>query len=60
MKTRHFDIVSAFLHRVINTDVYMQQLLGFCDGTNRVGLLKKCYGAAKVTKLTKVVITSSG
>lgn len=45
MKTRHFDIVSAFLHGDIDTDVSMQQLQGFCDGTNRVGLLKKAiYG----------------
>ena len=51
METRHMDIVSAFLHGDIDTDVYMQQLQGFCDGTNRVCLLKKAiYGLCQAAR----------
>ena len=45
LKTRHWDIVSAFLHGDIDMVVYMQQPQGFSDGSNRVCLLKKAiYG----------------
>ena len=35
-RTRHWDIVSAFLHGNLDLEVFMQQLQGFVDGTNRV------------------------
>ena len=45
LKTRRWDIVSAFLHGDIDMVVYMQQPQGFSDGSNRVCLLKKAiYG----------------
>ena len=45
LKTRHWDIVSAFLHGDIDMVVYMQQPQGFSDGSNQVCLLKKAiYG----------------
>ena len=41
LKTRHWDIVSAFLHGLLDLEVFMQQPQGFSDGTNRVCRLNK-------------------
>lgn len=41
LKTRHWDIVSAFLHSDIDMVIAMQQPQGSSDGSNRVCLLKK-------------------
>lgn len=51
MRTRHCDIVSAFLHGDIDTNVYMQQVYGFNDGTNRVCHLRKAlYGLCQAAR----------
>jgi len=41
LKTKHWDIVSAFLHDLLDLEVFMQQPQGFSDGTNRVCRLNK-------------------
>jgi len=51
LKTRHWDIVSAFLHGVLDLEVYMQQPQGFSDGTNRVCRLNKAiYGLCQAAR----------
>ena len=49
--TRHWDIVSAFLHGNLDIEVFMQQPQGFADGTNRVCRLKKAlYGLCQAAR----------
>ena len=49
--TRHWDIVSAFLHGNLDLEVFMQQPQGFADGTNRVCRLKKAiYGLCQAAR----------
>lgn len=51
LATRHWDIVSAFLHGDIDVETYMQQPQGFNDGTNRVCRLKKAiYGLCQAAR----------
>ena len=60
MRTRHFDIVPAFLHGDIDTDVYMQQPQGFNDGTNRVCHLRKAiYGLCQAARQFYVKLDSA-
>ena len=60
MRTRHFDIVSAFLHGDIDTDVYMQQPQGFGDGTNRVCHLRKAlYGLCQAARQFYIKLDSA-
>lgn len=60
MRTRHFDIVSAFLHGDIGTNVYMQQAYGFNDGTNRVCHLRKAlYGLCQAARQFYVNLDSA-
>ena len=51
LKTRHWDIVSAFLHGKIDMEIFMQQPQGFSDGTNRVCRLNKAiYGLCQAAR----------
>lgn len=51
LRTRHWDIVSVFLHGSIDLDIYMYQPQGFSDGTNRVCRLKKAlYGLCQAAR----------
>lgn len=50
-RTRHWDIVSAFLHGNIDMEIFMYQPQGFSDGTNRVCRLKKAiYGLCQAAR----------
>lgn len=56
-KVDHWDIVSAFLHGVIDTDIYMKQPQGFEDGTNRVCKLNKAiYGLCQAARKFYLVL----
>lgn len=51
LETRHWDIVSAFLHGDMDVDTYMQQPQGYSDGTNRVCHLRKAiYGLCQAAR----------
>ena len=50
-QTKHYDIISAFLHGSIDLDIYMWQPYGFEDGTPRVCRLKKAiYGLCQAAR----------
>lgn len=51
MYLKQFDIKTAFLYGDLKEDVYMEQLIGFADGSNKVCKLNKSlYGLKQASR----------